>query len=227
MRHKLSSVLWGLAFIIAGVGFAGNSLDWWDFHLFFAGWWTLFIIIPCAISILENGFRTANSIGLLVGVILLLSEQHVIDNHIVGKLLWPVVLILIGLSIILGGSGRKHKISATINHDNAKGKPEYTTIFSKQEVNFSQEVFPGANLTSIFGGFSVNLSGAYVEKDVVIDITTIFGGVEVIVPPNVTVVVSSTPIFGGVSNHTRQNKSENSPVIYINATCIFGGVDIR
>lgn len=56
MKKKLTNILWGLFFIIIGVGFAGNALGIWDFNLFFPGWWTLLIIIPCFISMIQSGF---------------------------------------------------------------------------------------------------------------------------------------------------------------------------
>lgn len=229
MRYKLSNLLWGLAFIVAGIGFAGNAFNLWDFSLFFDGWWTVFIIVPCTISILENGFHISNTIGLAIGVLLLLSAQQVIDRDILGKAIFPIILILIGISIIFGHHHHHNRsnISASMNKANGKGNPEYTSIFTKQEVRFSDEVFPGAEMNSIFGGIKLDLDKAFIDKDVVIDATTIFGGIEICVPSDVRVVVSSVPIFGGVSNKAVQAQRENAPVIYINATCIFGGIDIK
>jgi hypothetical protein len=79
MRNRISNVLWGLFFIIIGVGFAGNLFFDWDFHLFFDGWWTLFIIIPCLISMIQNGFGTASTIGFIIGV-LLLAQYYEIET---------------------------------------------------------------------------------------------------------------------------------------------------
>ena len=47
MKKTLTNFLWGLFFIIIGIGFLGEALNLWNFELFFPGWWTLFIIIPC------------------------------------------------------------------------------------------------------------------------------------------------------------------------------------
>ncbi len=69
MRNKISNVLFGLAFVIAGIGFAGNAFDLWDFSLFFDGWWTLFIIVPCLVALFRNGFSPVPIIGVIVGVL--------------------------------------------------------------------------------------------------------------------------------------------------------------
>ena len=97
MRNKVSNSLWGLIFILAGVAFLGNAYDWWGgFNLFFDGWWTLFIIIPCAISIIRHGFNAGSIIGLGIGIILLLSSFNNVcleffDNSIT---LYFILLIL-------------------------------------------------------------------------------------------------------------------------------------
>ena len=60
-----------------------------------------------------------------------------------------------------------------------------------------------------------------------INTSSIFGGITILVPDNVQVKISSTPIFGGVSDD-RKNKNNNGKVtIYIKATSMFGGVEIK
>ena len=61
----------------------------------------------------------------------------------------------------------------------------------------------------------------------VVNYTAIFGGGDVFVPSNVKVKVTTVPIFGGVSNKAASSTDQNAPVVYVNATCIFGGIDIK
>ena len=44
-------------------------------------------------------------------------------------------------------------------------------------------------------------------------------------PKNVKVKVKSSSIFGGVDEKAKKN--DGKVTIYINATCVFGGVDIK
>ena len=60
-----------------------------------------------------------------------------------------------------------------------------------------------------------------------INANAIFGGIDIIVPPNVNVKVKSTPIFGGTSNKVKTTYNENLPTIYINSLAMFGGVEIK
>ena len=66
MKQQWSRILLGVLLILAGLGYAGDVMGFWHFDLFFAGWWSLFIIIPCLFSIVENGFDTGNTLGLVL-----------------------------------------------------------------------------------------------------------------------------------------------------------------
>ena len=226
MRKRIGSVLWGVAFIIAGLGFAGNAFGIWDFDIFFDGWWTLFIIIPAIISMVENGPNTGNSIWLIVGGVLLLSAQDIIDGRIVGKLFFPVILVLIGFSIIFGNRVRQSVPQSAFASVPVGGVPGYNAIFSGNDVRWPAEQFTGASLSAVFGGVTLDLRNAIITEDAVINSTCIFAGIDIYVPQNVQVKVAGVPVFGGVDNKAA-NAAPNAPTVYVNSTCIFGGVDIK
>lgn len=226
MRKRIGSIIWGILFIVAGVGFAGNAFGLWNFDLFFSGWWTLFLIIPAAVSMVENGPNTGNSILLLAGLVLLLSAQGFIQREIIGKLFFPVVLVLVGLSILLG-SRAHHTAPKEAAAGAAVGPhPSYNAVFSGSSVRWPAEPFAGATLSAVFGGVDLDLREAVITQDVIIDATVVFGGIDLYVPPNVRVKVAGTPVFGGVENKAAA-MSEDAPTIYVNCTCIFGGMDIK
>ncbi|MDF2801866.1 MAG: hypothetical protein K0S61_1769 [Anaerocolumna sp.] len=226
MKLKPSNLIWGIIFILAGVGFAGNVLDLWDFNLFFNGWWTLFIIIPCIVSLIQNGFSTGNVIGLSIGVLLLLSMQGIFEFAIIGKLIVPIIFIMIGISIIF--KNMFHKDGGS--HANIKyqgGTSEHSAIFAGNTYRVTGEKFVGTTMNAIFGGVELDLRDAIIEEDIVINATAIFGGIEISVPYNVKVKVSNVPIFGGVSNKVPTSRDINAPTVFLNSTCMFGGIDIK
>ena len=100
MRNRLSSILWGTLFIVAGIGFIGNAFNLWNFELFFDGWWTLFIIIPSGVSIIQNGPKPFAVCMFVIGVLILLSCIGIFDYSIIEKLMLPIIFIIIGGSII-------------------------------------------------------------------------------------------------------------------------------
>lgn len=227
MNNRMTNALWGIIFVLLGVIFAGNAMELWNLNLFFDGWWTVFIIVPSLMGLFQNGSRTGSIIGLVIGVMLLLSAQGFMDWSMMGRMIFPIIFIIIGLNIIFRGPFRKDKNYYKVNGTSRDGVPEYTAAFGSNDVVFPYEEFHGANITSIFGGVDLNLKNAIINKDVVINSTSVFGGVNIIVPPNVNVKVSSIPIFGGTSNKTNPYKESDIPTVYINSTCIFGGAEIK
>lgn len=211
MKNK-TSIFWGVVLIVVGVLFLGNNLEWWDINLFFKGWWTLFIIIP---SIYEffDGNRAGATISLSVGILLLLSSQGIIAWSMIWKILVPIIIIVIGVSLMF---------SSKIKKKLAKNAKSYVAIFSEVDEKI-KEVTSDFSAVSIFGGVNIDLRKAKIEKDLYIEATTIFGGIEIRVPDNVNVKCDGVPIFGGAENKTN---SEGDKTVTIHYTCIFGGVDI-
>ena len=74
---KFGNILWGLVFIVLGLILGLNAMGITDIDIFFRGWWTLFIIIPCFIGIFREREKIGNLIGCLVGVALLLCCQGI------------------------------------------------------------------------------------------------------------------------------------------------------
>lgn len=226
MRNKLSGILWGLLLIAAGIGFIGNIMHWWDFTLFFPGWWTLLLIIPCCISIFQQGFHLFPTTFLTLGVLMLLCEQDLMSWSMLRKLILPIILIAIGISIVF-----KNIFNSTTQNTRrltaGRNLPEYTAVFGSHEENFANRPFSGAAVSAVFGGVELDLRGAAIAEDIALDCSAVFGGITIHVDQNVKVRTSCTPIFGGISNHARSSQLPNSPTIYINAVCMFGGVDIQ
>ncbi len=227
MRNKITNFILGFIFILIGVGLVGNVYHWWYFNIFFDGWWTLFIIVPCALSIIRHGFNTGSVIGLGIGIIFLLSAQNFFNFADVWRLLLPAIFVAIGLSIIFKGSFNRHFYSEIKNVSQKDGIPEINAIFGGQTPNFNNMPFNGCNANAVFGGVELNLRNAIINEDCVINASAIFGGIDIYLPYNVNVKINCTPLFGGIDDKTVPNTDPNVPTVYISATCIFGGIDVK
>ena len=97
---KFTSLLWGLVLIIVGVILGCNAIGLTNIDIFFDGWWTLFIIVPCFIGLFNDNDKTGSIIGILIGIFLLLCCQNILSFELFWKLLIPAILVIIGLSII-------------------------------------------------------------------------------------------------------------------------------
>ncbi|MGN0172385.1 MAG: LiaF transmembrane domain-containing protein [Acutalibacteraceae bacterium] len=223
---KVSSVLWGIVLVAAGVLFALNAFGITDINVFFDGWWTLFIIIPCTVGLFSEREKTGNIIGIAIGVFLLLCCQNVLGFDMLWKLLVPAVIIIIGLKMAFTGlfGNKAGEMIAEMKKNGSDPKVGCAT-FSGCNMNFDGEVFDGAELTAVFGGLKCDLRNAIIEKDCAIRVSAIFGGIDIYVPEHVNVKVNSNSVFGGISNKT--SAKQDAVTVYISGTCMFGGVDIK
>ncbi len=224
--RKFGNVLWGLVFIAIGIIIGLNSMGITHINIFFRGWWTLFIIVPCFIGLFKNTSKWGDLIGLLIGIALLLCAQGIFSFSLITKLILPFILVVIGLSFLFRDFFNS-KINEKMKALHKDGEKQYAATFGENKVEMQNEIFDGAELTAVFGSVELDLTRAIIQEDQAIHASAIFGGVEIRVPQNVYVKVKSTPIFGGVSNKSITIKAENTPTLYIDAFCMFGGVDIK
>ena len=210
------NLFWGILLIVVGILFLGRNMDWWVFSIFFDGWWTLFLIVPSVISLVRREGIGTSFLILTLGVLMLLACQDVIEWSTIWKIFVPLIIIVIGLSIIFAN----RKVKGKEIKANAK---EYVAIFSgvDEVINKIESDF---KITSIFGGVELDMRDVKLDSDLVIDCFTLFGGIDIKLPKDVKVEVNGLPIFGGVENKYRNHDAKVT--VYINHTTIFGGVDL-
>ena len=216
MKKNKNMIILGLLIMALGIIFLGNNLNFWNIEIFFNGWWTLFILIPSLKGFLKREELFASTLGLTIGILLLLAAQSLISWDMVGKIFIPILIILVGLSLVV----KPVKKSCT-------GEPfSFFGIFSGTDEKVTSKI-KNAKCISIFGGVNLDISKAKITEDVTIDCITIFGGTDIIVPANVEIKTSGVPVFGGIENLTNNQTEKTGPTIYVNYVCIFGGIDIK
>lgn len=225
---QVRNILWGVALVAAGVLLGLNALEITHINIFFDGWWTVFILVPCVIGLFSEKDKMGNIIGIIVGLLLLAGCQDWLSFDLLWKLAVPAVVVLIGLKIIFKDLFAHKAQKGFDAAQSVAGKlPQYAATFSGQKVNFAGQVFTGADMTAVFGGIDCDLRGAIINNDVPIRLTAVFGGIDVIVPAGVQVKVVSNSLFGGVSNKYQNSNVEGAPTVYVHASCIFGGADLK
>lgn len=224
---KANQIMWGILLIGVGLVMGLNAFGLTRIELFFDGWWTLFIIVPCLGGLLSGQDKTGSFIGLCIGVFLLLCCQGFLNFDALWKLFFPAVIIAFGVKMILG-SLMDRENSEAVKRFKENGEHVYgTAVFTGETLDFTGEVFRGAELNAVFGGLKCDLRNAVVEGDCIIQASAVFGGIDIFVPDNINVKISSNSMFGGVSNKTARCLYENAPTLYIKGCCLFGGVDVK
>lgn len=216
--------------------------------------WPMILIMIGLFSGLRHNFKKGPwFILLIIGGIFLADK--VIDDLNIKPYFWPIIFIAVGLYIISGGGKfgkRRHNMdigsdmgtdlkyedipasqtSLATDSDNRyrdiNDVIDITAIFSGVKKKVLSKNFKGGDVVAIMGGAEINLTQADVGPRAVIDIFNMFGGTKIIVPPDWDVQSNVVTIFGGVDDKRPPSSLTNlSKVIYLEGTCIFGGIDIR
>ena len=87
--------------------------------------------------------------------------------------------------------------------------------------------FRRADLLAFMGGCEIDLRKAAINGEAVIDIFCMWGGIEIRVPEDWTVVTHIVPIMGGVEDKTRPPQAATSHRLTLRGMALMGGVEIK
>ncbi len=224
MRGRL---LIGSILLLVGVGILLERLAIWNFGAFVGTWWPSLLILVGVVQ-LATGSMGPIAATLLIGTGALLQarELDLLPGGLT-RFLLPAALILVGLWIVVsaatGRSARRSRASATKVREDTVDR---FVAFGGLEVQNASKAFSGGSVTAMFGGAGLDLQSAELpEAGADLEVTALFGGVEVSVPKSWRVEVRGTPLFGGVEDAT-EPPTGDGPVLRIRATAIFGGVEV-
>ena len=227
---NLSRILWGVVLVVIGIIWGLNRTGITDINIFFDGWWTLFIIVPSAISLVDpkNNGKVSSVICLVIGIFLLLGSLDIFNFDILWEILLPVIVVIIGLSLIFGNKA-KTTIKEKIDNTDFSNVEVITATFGEQNINKAGEKFEKANLDAVFGSIKLDLRDADLKNETYIKASAIFAGITILVSKDVEVKIKSTPIFGGVTNECLDEKANKNAkkTIYVDGFALFGGIEIK
>jgi len=92
-----------------------------------------------------------------------------------------------------------------------------------------QWVVPGQfSAVALMGGVDLDLTEAlFAERDVTITAVAIMGGVDIVVPDDITVIVSGIGFMGAFEDNAQVQGTPGGPVVRINGLALMGGVDVH
>lgn len=184
----------------------------------FGTWWPAVVILAGVLTFAANPRHWPVALIITgVGVAFLLSRLDIVD---LGNVILPAAIILVGLLVIFGrGLGARTEAGDRVNSFN---------VFSGSEIASHSKQFQGGSISAVFGGAEVDLRDALPADGAEVDVFTAFGGVEVSVPRGWHVAVRGLPLFGGIENATAKEEiPADAPVLAVNATVLFGGLEIK
>lgn len=228
-RRELSNQLFvGAALLLAGLLLLMNNLNLLDI----GGVWrwlpSLFILLGIW-QLYVNNFRffTGPLILIAGGLLFQLSALGTLGIDSVFDL-WPLVLILVGGSILMERLGLK--FPSIPGREMNEETLNIIAIFNGAEDTVHTESFEGGEITAIFGAVEVDLRQAVpATQPVTINAFALFGGVEMKIPGTWRVRKDIIGIFGGTDD-SRKGKPETDggPVdLVVTGFALFGGIEIQ
>jgi predicted membrane protein len=190
-------------------------------EIVFFPWWVTtwqMLLIGIGLFNLAVGNRTPAIILIGIGGFFLLEEMYYFDFEDY----WPLILVIIGLAFIFRQrSASKGNVSDDDYFDSLN-------IFGGGNQKFVSEKLQGGRITSIFGGSEVDLRESKPVDGATIDIFTLFGGSDIIVPRDWNVKIEVSAILGGFADN-RENVQQQSdaPKVVIKGLTLLGGGDLK
>jgi predicted membrane protein len=226
-NRATSQVVLGLLVVGMGVLFLLDNLDILNFRHAIGFWPLVFIAAGCA-ALFGNGPRSGNYMGgvlIAIGLLMILSRMGYF--YISWGTLWPLVMIALGGLVLYRslGPGRVARTNSVAGAG-ADNVVDIVAVLGGFERRVSVPDFRGGEITAVMGGCALDLREASIVKEAVINVFTIWGGINIKVPPDWTVVLNGTPLMGGFSEKT-VTPPDGSKRLVITGYAIMGGVEVR
>jgi hypothetical protein len=87
--------------------------------------------------------------------------------------------------------------------------------------------FVGGDAVAVMGACEINLAGAKIANEAVIDVLAFWGGIDIRVPRGWRIDNQVTAILGGVVDKTDDDVPAGAPLLIIRGSAIMGGVEIK
>lgn len=227
-RSTDSRLIIGLLFLVLGIYFLLNNFDLIPFSLpyYLVSWQTLLIVI--GLLIVATSEKKGGGITLIaIGGAFLLSDIFNISFWNLIRQFWPLILVIIGISLLI----RRNQEKKRIKEASALDIIDESAVFGSNEKIVTSDYFQGGRITSIFGSSAINLTNCHLANGVqIIDVFVLFGAAEIVVPSNWNVKVDVSPILGGFEDKRRFHETyspEASQQLIIRGQVIMGGGEIR
>lgn len=225
----------GLIIILVGIGLLLDARGTIDFGDTFSTYWPL-ILVAIGVGLMASRPHSMGGgvVLLVLGCVFLARNLDYLPNNWFSYV-WPVLLILVGILLLVP---RAHRSRAHRMDGPAPPPPNVADIdavhmsafFGGSDEIVRSQAFKGGKIDVVFAGAKLDLTGAKLAMTGGrLDVSAVFGGIEIIVPRDWNVVVNARPVLGGVENKTVPVPPTGSPgpVLEVNATAAFGGVKIR
>lgn len=179
--------------------------------------WSI-LLIGIGVLRIGRGQQTSGWILIVAGAWILAYNTGVFPYEITD--FWPLILIALGAILVLQAT---------------RGEPEQRPDSSSVGVigvlsgpvrRVSTDDFRGGWAAGLLGGSVVDLTQARIRGRAVMNVYAFWGGVEIIVPRNWSVIGNVMPVMGGFEDHTRPTR-DNDQQLIIRGCAVMAGIEVK
>jgi predicted membrane protein len=226
IRRSVPQLVLGLLIVCLGVALTLDSLGIADAERLIRFWPAGLIAIGLAKLWQCRGSFSGMLGGLVltaIGTFLLLGNLGIVHVSIVTLWrLWPLFLVLFGTSLVWRSlAGRRPA------PNDSNSVVSAVAVLSGVNRGNNSASFRGGDLTAVMGGCEVDLRQAQINGEAVIDVFAMWGGIEIRVPQDWTVVSQVTPLLGGFDDKTRPTQTASVHRLVIRGFVIMGGIEVK
>ena len=241
ISHASNGRFWlGIILLALGVLFIADNFDFLPYDIIDEIFrWQYILIIVGLVFLFTSKDNFLGFILIGIGGLFLMREYFDYSISDLIRDYWPVALIVMGLYILSKRGSHGKKVAL----EDGDGKPGATEnslnidvidsfdIFSGDTKRINSNNFMGGKITSIFAGPAFDFyDSKLAEGTNILEITAIFGGIELVIPNNWNVIINVTSIFGGIDDKRKyisKMDGESKGTLIIKGLVLFGGGEIK
>lgn len=242
-NQKRGKMLTGFFILLAGTLLllreVGFDIPYWIFS------WKTLLIAFGLVGALKNGFsRMFWIFPLGVGIAFHLADF--LPNDFNRNLIWPVILMFLGLFIILKPrrkgprgpaywqkkwqeKGQTHFSQGGEKCLDDNEKIEMNAVFGGIKKSIISKDLKGGEVNAVLGGVELNLLEADFKDQVSLEVNAVMGGVKLIVPSHWEIRSEINCVFGGVDDgrNIEPLGEGEKKVLLLEGNAFLGGIEIK
>ena len=234
----------GLVLVAVGALFLLDNLHIVHVSTWFA-YWPVILIAIGLVKLVDSTHTGGHIAG---GVLMAVGGLFLADN--LGYLridqMWPLALIAIGLFLLWnrlrpgydyrqwwgGWPARGRPWTHEDRYDDSSlwgNKIHEVNVFSGTRRVITDQDFRGGKVDCVFGGITLDLTGANIAGDkAVLHVSAVYGGAVIRIPTHWDVVIRGGGFFGGYSDQTvHPPRTPETKRLIVKGGAVFGGVGIK
>ena len=244
LQNSQNRIIVGAIIIVFGILALADNMEIFGSLQVLHFWPTVFIIAGL-VKILQARQRKDYVYGglfLALGLFLTLEHLGLFYFHIHD--LWPLFLIGAGI-LVLSKNSLETDIRRRLENRHGGSTSDFTTysdnaapgeaaptrinmvsVLGGNKRRSDAQNFKGGDLTALMGGAELDLTQASIQGEAVLNVFVMWGGIELRVPQDWTVVSDVIPVLGGAQDHTIGPAASGKRLV-VTGQVIMGGLEIK